>query len=414
MRYILLICDGCADKPVAALGGKTPLATLDLPAMAAIGGGLLGSARTVPIGVPPGSDTAILTIFGSDVRREYKGRAALEAAGAGVDLNPGEVALRVNLVSLDLSDADSSNPFDTARMRSHNGCGIEGEDALELVRALESDPTFAELSKRVGFVIHPSPTFRQIGVLAPSNDTTDAPFTLGEPHMILGQPIADHLPKANRAADLTALMRLSFDILRKHPLNTARGGRAANCIWPWAAGRAMTLPDFKLKYGHSGPVVTAVPLMKGIARLSGLPAPDVPGATGDIDTNYEGKVATLLDGFNNGADFGCIHVEAPDECAHAQDVEAKLESLRRFDARIVRPLLDQLPAIDPAFRILLLSDHLTLLSNGAHDADPVPFAIYDSRKPGEPMAFTEENARYGRYVADGMTLMDLLFDESVI
>ncbi|GHU68692.1 putative 2,3-bisphosphoglycerate-independent phosphoglycerate mutase [Clostridia bacterium] len=406
MRYILLIPDGSADLPIPELGNKTPYMALDLPGMAQLAGGVIGQARTVPVGVPPGSDTAILTIFGVDVKREYKGRAALEASGADIELSEGEVALRVNMCSI-TPDTDNPDSFESMLMKSHNGCGIEGEDALTLVRAIAEDEAFSTLAAQAGFVIHPSPTFRQMGVLS---HAADEPFTLGEPHMILGQPIADHLPKGNSAEVLTQLMRLSYDCLSMHPLNIARGERAANCIWPWAAGRAMRLPDFGAKYGHSGPVVTAVPLMKGIARLSGLPAPDVLGATGDIDTNYEGKLDALIAGFKAGADFGCVHVEAPDECAHAKDIEAKLESLRRFDTRIVLPLLARMPAVDQEFRLLVLSDHLTLLSNGAHDGSPVPFALYDSRKPGEPRPFSEESTRYGHYVADGMTLMDLLFE----
>ncbi|MDR1261993.1 MAG: 2,3-bisphosphoglycerate-independent phosphoglycerate mutase [Oscillospiraceae bacterium] len=405
MRYILLIPDGSADKPIAELGNKTPYMALDLPGFVRLAGGLMGQARTVPMGVAPGSDTAILTIFGNDVKREYKGRAALEAAGAGIELREGEVALRMNLCSL---TPDPANPdaLEYAVMKSHNGCGIEGEEALELTRALLEDETFSTLASQAGFTIHQSPTFRQMGVL---DHADDEPFILGEPHMILGQPIAGYLPKGNRADELARLMSTSYDTLRKHPLNIKRGDRAANCIWPWAAGRAMALPNFGAKYGHSGLVITAVPLMKGIALLSGLSAPDIPGASGDIDTDYEAKVDALIAGLKAGADFGCVHVEAPDECAHAKDVEAKLESLRRFDARIVLPLLERLPDVDTDFRILVLSDHLTLLSNGAHDGDPVPFALYDSRKPGAPRPFNEETTRYGLYVADGMTLMDLLF-----
>lgn len=397
MRYILLIPDGAADKPVAELGGKTPLAALNPPGMAALAGGMAGQARTVPMGVAPGSDTAILTIFGNDVKSGYKGRAALEAAGAGIGLQEGEAALRVNLCSI------SSDK----RMASHNGFGIEGDDALALADALARDETFSGLARRAGFTIHPSPTFRQIGVLA---NAGSEPFDLAEPHMILGRSIEEHLPRGGRADELTALIRASYLALSAHPLNISRGGRAANCVWPWAAGRAMALPDFADKYGRSGPVISAVPLVKGIARLSGLPAPDVPGATGDIDTNYEGKLDALLDGFKAGADFGCVHVEAPDECAHARDAQAKTEAIRRFDSRIIMPLLERMPRIDPDFRVLMLSDHLTLLSSGAHDGAPVPFALYDSRNPGKPRPFSEDSTRYGRYIADGSVLMDLLFE----
>jgi 2,3-bisphosphoglycerate-independent phosphoglycerate mutase len=408
MRYILLIADGCADRPVGALGGKTPLESLDLPGCAVLAGGLIGLARTVPIGVKPGSDTAILTIFGNDVKASYTGRAALEAAGANVELKPGETAFRVNLCTIEpASDSDADKSFIGSMMISHNGCGIEGSDALDLIGALTADAGFAGMMERIGFVIHPSPTFRQIGVL---NGADETPFDLAEPHGILGLPIAEHLPKGNRADDLAKLMVESHRVLRAHPINISRGSRAANCIWPWAAGRAMSLPNFEQLHQHYGAVVTAVPLLKGIARMHGLFAPEVPGATGDINTNYEGKLNAMLENFREGADFAVLHVEAPDECSHAKDVEGKLESLRRFDRLIVQPMLNAMPTIDPEFRVLLLSDHLTLLENGAHDGAPVPFAIYDSRKPGEPERFCEENARQGCFVADGSKLIELLFE----
>lgn len=407
MRYILLIADGCADHPVGALDGKTPLEYLNLPGCAAIAGGLVGLARTVPIGVKPGSDTAILTILGTDVRKSYTGRASLEAAGAGVKLAPGQTAFRVNLCTIE-SQSLIGDTFVNALMVSHNGCGIEGQDALDLMASLNEDAEFSALLERIGFTLHPSPTFRHIGVM--DSTTGDKPFELAEPHMILGQAIGGYMPKGNSADALTELMRASYRLLGEHPINVKRGKRAANCLWPWAAGSAMTLENFAEKYHHYGDVVTAVPLLKGIAGLSGLPAPVVEGATGDIDTNYEAKLNALLSSLRSGNDFGVIHVEAPDECAHAKDVEGKLESLRRFDSRIVQPLLKALPSIDHEFRVMLLSDHLTLLSNGAHDGAPVPFAVYDSRSPAAPRRFHEREAAQGFFVADGTKLMDILFD----
>jgi 2,3-bisphosphoglycerate-independent phosphoglycerate mutase len=405
MRYVVLIADGSADRPVAALEGKTPLEALPLPAFAQIAGGQMGLARTVPLGVSPGSDTAILTIFGYDVKTSYTGRAALEAAGADVDLPPGSVALRVNLCSV------AGDALETAAMRSHNGGGIEGEEALALMAALAQDPAFQAAAAPLGFQVFPTPTFRHIGLLA--HTAPDASFTLAEPHQILGEPILPHLPQGSHAQELRALMAASLACLAAHPVNTARAARGllpANIIWPWAAGRSMVLEPFPAKYGHHGLVVSAVPLMKGIARLAGLDAPDVPGATGLLETDYEAKVAALLAGLNAGADFGVLHVEAPDECAHAKDVEGKLEAIRRIDARVAQPLLQALPALDPDFRILLLSDHLTLLENGKHDGAPVPFALYDSRRPTTPAHFDEPSAAQGAYVADGRKLMDLLFE----
>ena len=407
MRYILLIADGSADRPVAALDHRTPLESLVLPGFNRLAGGTLGLARTVPQGIAPGSDTAILTILGYDVRTCYTGRAALEAAGAGVTLAEGETGLRVNLCAVEGSS------FSDAVIRSHNGGGIEGEEAQALLDSLLEDPGYQAAARDAGFTLHTSQSFRQIGVLA---GAPDGAFHLGEPHNLLGQPVAEHLPEGNCADALRRIMEASFAALADHPVNRsriARGKLAANCLWPWAAGQAMILPSFPERYGHSGPVISAVPLMKGIARLAGLPAPDVAGATGDVDTNYEGKVQALLDGLAAGADFGVLHVEAPDECSHAKDLVGKCEAIRRIDARVVRPLLDALPAVDPDFRILLLSDHLTLLETGQHDEAPVPFALYDSRYPARPEAgkprFDETHAAQGCFVANGTRLMDLLF-----
>lgn len=393
MRYVLIIGDGIADRPLACLSNKTPLESLSLPGMARLSSQCLGLVRTVPEGCPPGSDTAILSIMGSDPRTCFTGRAALEAVGAGVPLKEGETAWRVNLVTL------YGDCFEDAVIRSHNGQNIEGEDALALVRRLLGDPGFAALSKELQFVLHESPTFRQIGVMK----TEDAGCAVPPPpHDHLGE-MASPLLVADGA--IRALMEASFRALR---------GRQANCIWPWAPGKAMTLQSFAGRYGHAGPVISAVPLVKGIALLSGLPAPFVAGATGALDTNYEGKVEAALEGLRQGADFAAIHIEAPDECSHAMDVPAKLEALRRLDARVILPLLNALDVQGDPYRVLFLSDHPTFSANGAHDGAPVPFALYDSRKSGAPRAFHEANAAVGGVVPDGTLLMPMLFGEDYV
>ena len=208
-------------------------------------------------------------------------------------------------------------------------------------------------------------------------------------------------------------MRVSFEILRDHPINAARraaGKLPANCIWPWGPGSAMTLDSFESLYHKKGSAVSAVPLVWGIAGLCGVDTPRVEGANAELDTNYEGKVEAVLAALKGGADFCCVHVEAPDECAHAGDVEGKLEAIRRLDGRVVAPLLKRLGEIDPEYRILLLSDHPTLLSTRGHDGKPVPFAIYDSRNPGEPRKFDEAHARAtGDFLAEGPMLLRALF-----
>ncbi len=388
MRYVLIIGDGIADRPVSILNNKTPLEYLSLPGMARLASHTFGLVRTVPIGTPAGSDTAILSIFGCDPRSCYTGRAALEAAGAGVVLKAGETAWRVNLTTVE------GDQFEMALMRSHNGKGISGKEALATVRTLLRNPAFSDLCKSFQFVIHESPTFRQMGV-GPTAGNWGLP--LPGPHDHLGEPIGPLVPEGN----IRRLAEASFAFLK---------GNQANCIWPWAPGEAMELPGFEARYGHTGPVISAVPLVKGIARLTKLPAPDVPGATGELDTNYDGKVQAALDFLQEGARFAAIHVEAPDECSHAKDVDGKLEAIRRLDARVIVPLLAGLDKAGEDYRVLFLSDHPTFLDNGAHSGNPVPFCIYDSRKKATPRLFGESNAVKGQMVEDGTRLMPMLFE----
>ncbi|MCI7736683.1 MAG: 2,3-bisphosphoglycerate-independent phosphoglycerate mutase [Clostridiales bacterium] len=408
MKYVLVIGDGIADEPVSELGGKTPLAALTLEQIDRLAGGRLGLCQTVPAGVPAGSDTAILSIFGYDPRTCYTGRSALEAAGMGVMLRPGETSLRVNLCALE------GETFEAARILSHNGGSIEGEEAVELMQDLVHDPRFASLAAAFGFTVHITPTFRHIGVIdaahQPQGETRFA-----EPHNHLGEAIAPLLPEGAMGPAITALMRASYEVLREHPVNRARiaaGKLPANCIWPWGPGSAMALDSFEQKYHKRGSAVSAVPLVWGIAGLCGVDTPRVPGATAELETNYEGKVQAVLDALEGGADFCCIHIEAPDECAHAGDVEGKCEAIRRLDTRVVGALLERLPQVDPDFRMLLLSDHPTLLRTRGHDGNAVPFAIYDSRHPGAPRKFDEAHAREtGDFLAEGPMLLRALFEQ---
>ncbi len=407
MKYVLVIGDGIADQPLEQLGGMTPLAKMDCPNMNRLAGGRLGLCQTVPHGVAAGSDTAILSIFGYDPRTCYTGRSALEAAGMGVMICPGETSLRVNLCAL---EGDS---FDTAKILSHNGGSIEGEEAVTLMEDLVHDPRFAALAAVIGFSVHITPTFRHTGVIDAAHEPDRSAMRFTEPHNILGSDIASYMPKGALGEELTALMRASFEILRDHPINAARkaaGKLPANCIWPWGPGAAMSLEPFEALYHKKGSAVSAVPLVWGIANLCGVETPRVEGANAELDTNYEGKVDAVIAALAGGADFCCIHVEAPDECAHAGDVEGKCEAIRRLDSRVVGPLLKRLEMVDPAYRILILSDHPTLLSTRGHDGAAVPFAIYDSTKPGEPRKFDEAHAAAtGDFLAEGPMLLRALF-----
>lgn len=405
MKYLMVIGDGMADKPLDALQHKTPLGYLDLPAMARLAGSETGTALTVPEGVTPGSDTAILNIFGYDPRKCYTGRSVLEAAGVGVLLKEGEVSLRVNLCAMEETAGGLV-------IRSHNGGSVEGDEAQTLMRDLTAHPDFQAIAENMGLHIKISRSFRHIGVLrGPVPD--GASFLLTEPHNVLDQNMSGFWPKGYLSNEIEALMRASLKILDRHPINASRRERGllpANMVWPWGTGRAIRLPSFQEKYGHYGPVVSAVPLVWGIAALAGLKTPKVEGATGDLDTNYEGKVEAVLSALTAGNDFAVLHVEAPDEMSHAGDLQKKLEAIRRLDRLVISPLLEKLPALGD-FRLLMLSDHLTLLSTRGHDGSPVPWALYDSRHPGTPGRLDEETAAKGLYLKEGTQIMAHLFEQ---
>ena len=403
MKYVLVIGDGMSDDPIPALGGKTPLESLDLPHFGILAGSETGLCQTVPAGVPAGSDTAILNIFGNDPRECYTGRSVLEAAGVDVTLAPGEVSMRVNLCAVEEVDG-------RLIIHSHNGGNVEGDEAETLMRDLLADPRFHAAAQAARFTVHVSRTFRHIGVF--SDVPADAAFHTTEPHNVLEQAVGDHYPTGAYAEEITRLMQLSYEVLRDHPINRARmqrGQLPANMIWPWGAGRAMQLPSFEGKYGKKGTVISAVPLVWGIAQLMGLPHPHVEGANGDLDTNYQGKVDAALNALKNGDDFAAIHVEAPDEMTHAGDLDKKLEAIRRLDAQVIAPLLSRLSELGD-FRILLLSDHKTLLSTRTHDGKPVPFALYDSRRPGSPSRLDESTAARGVWVPEGHDIMARLLE----
>lgn len=403
MKYVLIIGDGMSDDAIPELGGKTPLEYLDLPGMGVLAGSEVGQCQTVPEGVPAGSDTAILNIFGNDPRDCYTGRSVLEAAGVDVTLQPGEVSMRVNLCAVE----EIGNEL---IIHSHNGGNIEGDEAETLMNDLIADPRFQAAAEKVKLHIHVSRTFRHIGVFGQVAE--DAVFHTTEPHNVLEQDVGKHYPTGAYAAEITQLMQVSYQVLKDHPINKeriARGQLPANMIWPWGAGRAMLLPNFREKYGKTGVVISAVPLVWGIATLMGLPHPHIEGATGDLDTNYAGKVQAAVDALRDGADFAAIHVEAPDEMTHAGDLPKKLEAIRRLDKEVIEPLLDKLPALGD-FRILMLSDHKTLMSTRTHDGKPVPFAIYDSRHPGVPSRLDEATAAKGVWVPEGRDIMARLLE----
>ena len=410
MKYVLIIGDGMADNPVPELGGITPLEKANIPHIDALAArGEVGAVSNCPRGLPPGSDTAILSIFGNDPRRCYTGRSPLEAAASGIRLSPGDVSYRCNMVALE----DGELPFGEKKILSHSGGSIEGEQSMALVEYLFAHPEFRAAAAAAGMEIHPAPSFRHIAV---QKGADIAGIKLVPPHDHLGEVIGPLLPAGcPNAGVLRDLMERAHTLLDGHPVNAARrsaGRLPANGIWFWAEGTGVALESFWDKYHKKGVVISAVPLCHGIARLSGLDVKLVEGATGELDTNYEGKAAAAVEALEAGYDFAAVHVEAPDECTHNGDLPGKLQAIEWLDSRVTAPLAAALEARGMDYRLLMLSDHKTLTATRGHDGDPVPFLLFDSRvDTGRGVPYNEKSGARGRCLPDGASaLMPLLFE----
>ena len=408
MKYLLIIGDGMADNPVAELGGMTPLEKAEKPFIDSLSErGELGNVKTVPDGFEPGSDVAIMSIFGCAPEKYFAGRAPLEAAAQGVKLSDGDAAFRCNIIAL--SEGDD---FYSKTILSHSAGGIGGEEAKTLVVDLFNDPEFKALADSAGVTVLPSLSYRHL-VVQKSVDING--ISMSPPHDHLGEPVSGNLPKGCESAKvLEQLLCKASEILDKHPINVKRrreGKLPGNSIWFWAQGTAANLPSFYGQYNKTGAVISAVALCHGIAKLAGLDVILVDGATAELDTNYEGKVDAALDALKSH-DFAAVHIEAPDECSHAKDVECKLEAIRRLDNLVVRPVIESLEKQGEDFRVLILSDHKTLVESGFHDGEPVPFIIYDSRVGnGSGLVYTEANGEAGLSLNDGTLLMERLFSK---
>jgi len=306
---------------------------------------------------------------------------------------------------------DGDMPFDEKQIVSHSAGAISGGEADSLIGDLFGASEFSAAAQKAGMTVYPGSSFRHIAV----QKTPDIKgITLIPPHDHLGERLGQHLPRGcENAAVLELLMRLSHRILDVHPLNMKRraeGKLPANCIWLWAEGKAAKLPNFTNKYGRTGGVISAVPLCQGIGILVGLEKIRVEGATGEIDTNYEGKAGAALEALET-RDFVVVHVEAPDECTHMGDTQGKVQAIEWIDSRILAILTGQLRQAGKDYRMLLISDHKTLTSTRGHDGSPVPFVIYDSRVDKQTgLSFCESDAARGQHIADGTRLMDMLFE----
>ena len=398
MKYVVMLGDGMADRPVAELGYRTPLEAACKPNMDRLAqAGETGLTRTIPDGMPAGSDTANLAVMGYNPREYYTGRSPLEAVSMGVQLAPDDVAFRCNLVTV--SDAEN---YADATMVDYSADEITTAEAAELIAYLNENLPLGEDMKLFAGV-----SYRHCLRLSHAETGSDCT----PPHDILSQRIGDHLPKGKYAERLLTLMERSRELLSKHPVNLARAARGlhpANSCWFWGAGTAPQLRPFEELYGLHGGVISAVDLIKGIGIAAGMEVPDVEGATGTLETNFAGKAAAAIHLLKNGCDLVYIHVEAPDECGHRHEIDRKVKAVERIDSDILGPVIHALESAGEAYSILLMPDHPTPLDVRTHTREPIPFVIDRSDRELTPHTarYTENYAgRTGLTVEEGWRLM---------
>jgi len=399
MKYVVVCCDGMADRPVPELGGKTPMEVAHKPNMDELcARGSCGMAQTFYPGLPYDSGVANLVLLGYDSHKYYPGRGPLEAAYMNVDFGEGDVAMRVNT----LTERDGKIIDFTA---SH----ITNEDSAEIIEYAN------EVLSQDGISFHPGVSYRNLALL---KNGYSADLKCEHPHDIVDQPFSDYLiqPKndgARKTADkLNELMLKSREVLADHPVNKrleSEGKNPANMLWFWGPGKKPHIPSFKKKYGIAGALISAVNILKGTALVIGMDVFEVEGATGYIDTNYEGKADAALKALETH-DLAYIHIESTDECGHQGDYVNKVKSIEDIDKRVIGRIREKVEG-DYAFAVVM--DHATPIVCRCHTDEPVPFLIYDSRKQGDDVSkFTEgEVAEKGKYGSrDGKEFMHLLLE----
>ncbi len=375
MKYALILPDGCADEPVPQLEGKTPLQKAHIPNMHSIvARGRIGSVRTVPKGLTPGSDVATLSVIGYDPVQYYTGRAPLEAVAQRITLQPDELVFRCNLVTI----------ID-GRMEDFSAGHIAQPEAEKLIADLQ-----AKLgSDRVAF--HAGVSYRHLVTI---KDADWMKVRCTPPHDITGQAVESHLPTGKGSEVIRELMDRSREVLANHEVNQVRrdlGESPATSIWLWGQGAMPRLPSFKKRFGIQGAAITAVDLIRGLALSVGWKLIEVEGATGYLDTNYAGKGEAAVKALDE-VDLVAVHIEAPDEAGHNGDAVSKVKALERIDEHIVGPIIEKLGTFD-AWRILCLPDHPTPIRIRTHTMDPVPFALAGTGiVPDEASVFTEAAA----------------------
>ncbi len=396
MKYIVILGDGMADEPLEVLNGKTPLEYAKTPTMDKLASKCeVGLAKTVPDSMKPGSDVANLSVLGYDPTKNYSGRSPLEALSVRVNMEPGDVIFRCNLVTV-----TEEEPYAEKTIVDHSAGEISTEDADILLSAIREAFDSDEIRFYTGT------SYRAITVWK-----NGAVVDMAQPHDHLGEKIGQYLPREQLFRDM---MEKSFAILNDHPLNlkrAAEGKNKANSLWFWGAGTKPSLQNFEEKTGLKGAMISAVDLLKGIAVGSGMRVIHVPGATGGLHTDYEGKaragVKALLE---EGADFVYIHVEAPDEMGHQGSVENKLFAIEQLDSKVVSVVKTEMDASGEHYRMLIMPDHPTPIRCRTHTGNPVPYILYDSRNKCKGVSgYNERQAeKTGIYEENGFKLLNKL------
>ena len=398
MKYVVVLGDGMADRPIAELGDQTPLAYAETPTMDQLAAvSEIGMVHTIPDGMKPGSDTANLSVLGYNPRIYYSGRSPLEALSIGVDMKDTEIALRCNLVTL----SEEEENYEDRTIIDHSSGEISTADAAVLLDAVR------EGLENETYKFYVGTSYRHL-LIWDRGEVVE----LTQPHDVLGQTIGQYLPED---AVLREMMKKSYDILVNHPINVERkkkGLNPANSCWFWGAGTKPALSSFEEKTHLKGAMISAVDLLKGIAVGASMKVIEVEGANGGLNTNYEGKAQAAIDVLTKeGYDFAYIHVEAPDEMGHQGSVERKVKAIEYLDSRVIKPVKEGLEAAGEDFRMLVLPDHPTPICMRTHSSDSVPYLLYDSTDLQQhDWKYNEaEGESSGNYVACGHEIIDYLF-----
>ncbi len=397
MKYVIVLGDGMADRPIEELGGMTPLEYARTPQMDALAAaGEIGMVHTIPEGMSPGSDTANLSVLGYDPKIYYSGRSPLEALSIGVDMKPTDVSLRCNIVTL----SEEEENYEDKKILDHSSGEISTEEASILIEAVKK-----ELETDI-YRLYVGTSYRHL-LIWEQGQVVD----LTPPHDVLGQTIGQYLPQDDV---LKGMMKKSYEILVNHPINIERkkkGLNPANSCWFWGAGTRPSLSSFQEKTGLKGAMISAVDLLKGIAVGASMKNISVEGANGGLDTNYEGKAQAAVDALTKeDCDFVYVHLEAPDEMGHQGSVEKKVQAIENLDARVVAPIKAGLEQMGADFRMLVMPDHPTPIALRTHTGDSVPYLLYDSTKIQEnSWKYNEKEAEQsGHSIARGCEMIDYL------